>query len=152
MGFSPEKIQNYNIMSYVNVMIHAVWGTKNRESILLGESRILLLEHIRENASTKGIFIDTINAQPDHVHCLFGLNADMSLSKAINLIKGESSFWTNKQKLIKPMLYWADDYFAASVSKSQVPKVRKYIINQQEHHKKLTFNEEYEEFIKNYQG
>ena len=138
-------------MSYVNVMIHAVWGTKNREPILLGESRILLLEHIRENASSKGIFIDTIYAEVDHVHCLFGLNAEMSLSKAMNLIKGESSFWSNRQKLIKPYLYWADDYFAASVSRSQVSKVINYILNQQEHHKRLTFNEEYEEFIKNYQ-
>ena len=133
-------------------MIHAVWGTKNRKPILLGESRILLLEHIRENASSKGIFIDTINAEPDHVHCLFGLNADMSLSKTINLIKGESSFWANQQKLIKPMLYWADDYFAASANKTQVPKVRKYIIYQQKHHKKLTFKEEYEEFIKKLSG
>ena len=68
-------------------MIHAVWGTKNREPILLGESRILLLEHIRENASSKGIFIDTIYAEVDHVHCLLGLNAEMSLSKAMNPLR-----------------------------------------------------------------
>jgi len=139
-------------MSFVKVMIHSVWGTKNRECILLSEPRNLLLVHIRENAKSKGIFIDTINAEPEHVHCLLGLNADMALSKAMNLIKGESSFWANQQKLIKPKLYWADDYFAVSVSESQLPKVREYIRNQHEHHKRLTFTEEYEKFIKAYHG
>jgi len=139
-------------MSFVKVMIHSVWGTKNRERILLNSSRSLILEHIKENAKSKGIFIDTINAEPEHVHCLFALNANMALSKAMNLIKGEVSFWANQKKLIKPKLDWADDYFAASVSESQLQKVREYIRNQQEHHKKLTFTEEYEKFIKAYQG
>ncbi|OFX54349.1 MAG: transposase [Bacteroidetes bacterium GWA2_30_7] len=139
-------------MSFVKVMIHSVCGTKNGERILLNSSRSLILEHIKENAKTKGIFIDTINAEPEHVHCLFALNADMALSKAMNLIKGEASFWANQKNLIKPKLDWADDYFAASVSESQLQKVREYIRNQQEHHKKLTFTEEYEKFIKAYQG
>lgn len=139
-------------MSFVKVMIHSVWGTKNRAHILLNKTRGLILEHIKENAKAKGIFIDTINAEPEHVHCLFALNANMALSKALNLIKGEASFWANQQNLIKPKLDWADDYFAASVSESQLPKVREYIRNQQEHHKKLTFIKEYEKFIKVYQG
>jgi REP element-mobilizing transposase RayT len=129
-----------------------VWGTKNRERILLNNPRSLILEHIKENAVLKGIFIDTINAEPEHVHCLFALNANMALSKAMNLIKGESSFWANQQKLFKPKLDWADDYFAASVSESQLPKVREYIRNQQEHHKRSTYTEEYEKFIKAYHG
>lgn len=129
-------------------MIHAVWRTKNSERILSPEPRNLLLKHIRENAKEKGIYIDTINAEPEHVHCLFSLNADMSLSKALQLIKGEASFWANKRKLIKSKLYWADDYYAISVSESQVPKVRAYIQNQQEHHRKLYFTEEYEAFSK----
>ena len=139
-------------MSFVKVMIHSVWGTKNRKRILLTEPRNFILSHIRENAKSKEIYIDTINAEPEHVHCLFALNADMALSKAMNLIKGEASFWANKQKLINPKLDWADDYFATSVSESQLPKVREYIRNQQEHHKKITLTEEYEKFIKAYLG
>lgn len=137
-------------MSYVKVMIHAVWGTKNREHLITKDVRPVLLTHIRENAKLKGIFIDTINSQPDHVHCLFGLNADMALSKALNLIKGESSFWMNKQKLINYKFEWADDYFAASVSDSQVEKVRQYIVNQGEHHRKISFTEEYNKFLVSY--
>ena len=98
-------------MSFVKVMIHAVWGTKNKEHLIHNGLRARLLEHIVANAKTKDIFIDTINSQSDHVHCLFGLNADMALSKALNLIKGESSFWINKQKITNYHFEWAVDYF-----------------------------------------
>lgn len=137
-------------MSYVKVMIHAVWGTKRNQALITKDIRPTLLAHIVENAKQKGIFIDTINSQPEHVHCLFGLNADMALSKALNLIKGESSFWMNKQKLSSYKFEWADDYFAASVSESQLDKVRQYIINQDEHHREIGFAEEYNKFLARY--
>ncbi len=63
------------------------------------------------------------------------------------LIKGESSFWVNKQKLIKSKFEWQDEYIALSVSYSAVDKLRAYISNQETHHKKKTFAEEYEEFL-----
>jgi REP element-mobilizing transposase RayT len=58
-----------------------------------------ILSHIKENAHQKQIYIDTINGHVDHIHCLFGLNADMSIAKALNLMKGESSHWINKNGL-----------------------------------------------------
>ena len=112
--------------------------------------RPMLLSHIKENARQKGIYIDLINSQPEHIHCLLGLNADMALSKTLNLIKGESSFWINKQKLIKYKFGWADDYFGASVSESQLIKVRQYILNQDEHHRKTSFIDEYTRFLESY--
>jgi putative transposase len=137
-------------MAYVKVLIHAVWGTKNRERVIAQHLRSEILLHIKENAGTKEIFIDTLNSQPDHIHCLFYLNADMSVAKAINLIKGESSFWINKQKLLNAKFEWADEYFAASVSESQKDKVRAYILNQDKHHRKVTFAEEYNKFLESY--
>ena len=137
-------------MAYVKVLIHAVWGTKNRERIISQHLRAEILSHIKENAGIKEIFIDTLNSQPDHIHCLFYLNADMSVAKAINLIKGESSYWIDKQQLLKAKFEWADEYFAASVSESQKDKVRTYILNQDEHHRKLTFAEEYNKFLESY--
>jgi putative transposase len=68
-----------NIMSFVKIMIHAVWGTKNREAVLTREIRLQIMEHIRENASLKKIFIDRLNGHTEHLHCLLGLNADMSI-------------------------------------------------------------------------
>lgn len=64
-------------------------------------------------------------------------------------IKGESSFWANnKTTLFDRKFEWADEYYAVSVSESQLPKVRNYIYNQEEHHRKITFEEEYEAFIR----
>lgn len=131
-------------------MIHAVWGTKNREPYLTNDIRTVIMNHIKENAKNKEIFIDTLNGYTEHLHCLLGLNADMSISKAMHLIKGESSFWINKQKITPYTFEWADEYFAVSVSESILDKVRLYISNQEEHHKKVTFNQEYEEFIRKY--
>ena len=131
-------------------MIHAVWGTKNRELFLTSEIRPLVIEHIKENAQLKKIHIDTINGHTEHLHCLFGLNADMSLSKAMQLIKGESAFWVNKNNIVKHKFEWADEYFAASVSESMLDKVRAYIRNQEQHHKKVTFAQEYQEFMDKY--
>jgi REP element-mobilizing transposase RayT len=66
------------------------------------------------------------------------------------LIKGESSFWINKNKLTIEKFEWQDEYFAVSVSESMLDKVRDYIKNQEEHHRKKTFQEEYDEFISKY--
>jgi putative transposase len=74
----------------------------------------------------------------------------MSVAKAMQLIKGESAFWANKHNLLHSKLEWADEYFAASVSESNIINVRKYIHNQEEHHKKTTFEMEYKKIIEKY--
>lgn len=68
----------------------------------------------------------------------------------MQLIKGESSFWINKNQLTKEKFEWQDEYFAVSVSESQLYRVRNYIKNQEQHHRKKTFQEEYDEFIAKY--
>lgn len=137
-------------MSFVKVMIHAVWGTKNRYPFLTKEVREKLISHIKENAKTKQIYIDRLDGHTEHLHCLFGLNTDTSIAKTLQLLKGESAFWINKQQLTASKFEWADEYFAVSVSESIVDKVRAYIDGQEEHHKKVTFTQEYEEFISKY--
>ena len=137
-------------MSFVKVWIHAVWRTKNSSKVLTKDIRKVLFQHIKQNAREKGIFIDSLDGYTDHVHCLYNLNADMSIAKSLQLIKGEASFWANENSIVKPKLMWADDYFAVSVSDSIVPKVRKYIQNQEEHHRTMTFQEEYDDFIKKF--
>lgn len=141
---SYQRALAHYFMAFVNIRIHAVWGTKRREHVLAKEVRNKLFSHIRENAKSKGIFIDCINGYTDHVHCFFSLNADMPVSKALQLIKGESAFWANKNNLLKTKLEWADEYYAVSVSESNVERVRKYIYNQEEHHRKVSFEEEYQ--------
>ena len=117
---------------------------------LTKELKQTILDHIKENAKDKGIYIDILNGHSQHLHCLLSLSPDHSLSKVMQLIKGESSFWINRNRLTKYKFEWAVDYFAVSVSESHVPKVREYIGNQEEHHRKKTWEEEYNQFLTEY--
>lgn len=134
-------------MPYTKVYIHFMWSTKNRNHIINKELKPLILEHIKENSIKKGIYIDTLNCVSDHIHLLVSLGRDQTISKTAMLIKGESSFWINKEKLTKTKFEWQDEYIALSVSYSAIDKVRTYILNQEEHHRKKTFAEEYNTFI-----
>ncbi|MEE9439848.1 MAG: IS200/IS605 family transposase [Saprospiraceae bacterium] len=87
-------------MSWVRVWIHVVFSTKNRAEFLHQSFRQNIFTHIKENAREKNIKLIEINGYTDHVHCLLLLNKDMSISKTMQLIKGESSFWINKQGYI----------------------------------------------------
>ena len=137
-------------MSYVRIWVHTVWGTKSREPILQKDNRYTLFQHIRENGKEKGIYIDFLNGYTDHVHALISLDAEQSIAKVMQLMKGESSFWANKNTLFQHKLHWSDEYYAVSVSESMVNKVRDYIKNQEVHHSKKTFAEECEEFMTKY--
>ena len=130
--------------------IHLVWATKKREPLLDKALHQKLFSHVRENALAKNIHIDFINGHIDHVHLLVSLNADQTVANIVQLIKGESSYWINKNKLTLQKFEWQDDYFAVSVSESVINAVREYIKSQEEHHKKKTFQQEYEEFISKY--
>jgi putative transposase len=137
-------------MPFVKVWIHFVWSTKNREPFLTNEIRQQVLSHIQENAKEKHIYIDTINCYTDHVHCLISLGIKQNMADIMRLVKGESSFWINKNKLCAGRFEWQEEYFAVSVSESMVDRVRTYINNQEEHHRQKTFLEESEEFINKY--
>ena len=138
-------------MPYVNVKIHFVWSTKNRVPFLASsELRKKVWKHIKDNSIEKGIFIDMINGYQEHCHCLISLGMDQSISKIMNLLKGESSYWINKNKLCREKFEWQDEYFAMSVSDSSVPRVREYIKNQEEHHRTKTFAEEYDLLMKKF--
>lgn len=137
-------------MPFVKIWVHIVFGTKNKDPLLLKETREKVIAHILENAKSKGIFIECINGSFDHLHILISLGSEENIAKVVNLIKGEASYWINKNKITKTKFEWADEYFAVSVSESQVDVLRKYIRNQEEHHKKKSFTEEYNEFMKKY--
>lgn len=137
-------------MGYVKIWVHLVWTTKNRAPVLVKEIRKPLFEHIRENARSKNIYVDHINGYLEHVHCLISLRSGQTIDKILMLLKGEASNWANKQKLIMPKLEWQEEYFAVSVSENGINRVREYIRNQEEHHRKTGFQEEYDEFMTRY--
>ena len=85
--------------------------------------------HQRE-CGRKRNFIEMVNGYSDHCHCLISLSSDQNIEKVVQLIKGESSFWINKNNLTKEKFRWQDEYFAVSVSESMVENVKNYIKNQ----------------------
>jgi len=133
-------------MSWVRVYIHIVFSTKNRVPFLDSkELRKQVFQHIKQNAAEKGIWLDCVNGYQDHAHCLISLGREQTISKVAQLIKGESSFWINKNKLTKNKFDWQDDYWAESVC--HLERIRKYIHNQEAHHSKNTFKKEIDDFM-----
>lgn len=109
-----------------------------------------MFNHIKENAKKKDIWLDCLNGHEDHVHCLLSIGREQNISKIAQLIKGESSFWINQSGTLNSKFYWQDDFWAVSVSESHLEVVRKYINQQEEHHKKVSFKEELDHFLKKY--
>lgn len=138
-------------MPFIKIYIHLVFSTKNRVPFLNTSAvRVKVWKHIKENASEKGIYVDMVNGFSDHCHCLISLRSNQNIEKVVQLIKGESSFWINKNELTREKFAWQDEYFAVSISESMVELVRNYIRNQEVHHTKQTFEQEYLRFKEKY--
>ena len=136
-------------MSYVKIILHCVWSTRNRRPLLSDCSqRKTLFAHICANAKEKGIWVSLVGGYVDHLHLILYLGKDQIPSKILQLIKGEASHWFNQQYAQR--IEWQDDYFTVSIGESQLTVVSNYILNQEEHHRHKSFQEEYEEFMRVY--
>ena len=138
-------------MSWVKVYMHMVFSTKNRKPFLNSPAlRKNVFQHIKKNATEKEIWLDCVNGYEDHAHCLISLGKEQSISKVAQLIKGESSFWINQNKLTAEKFIWQDDYWVVGVSESRLESVRNYIHNQESHHSKKSFSDEINIFMEKY--
>jgi REP element-mobilizing transposase RayT len=137
-------------MPFTKILIHAVWATKDRKPLMNKENKDALCQHIREYAKSKSIYLLNVNGWLDHLHCLISMSSDQNIATVMGLIKGESSFWAHKNLNFTEKFGWQDDYFAVSIGESRLQILNNYIDNQEEHHEKKTFQQEYEEFIKKY--
>jgi len=137
-------------MSKIKILVHCVWTTKNRIPFLRDQIRETVISHIRENAKQKGIFIDHINGYYEHLHALISMGGIQSISEIMQKIKGESSFWINKNKLTRLKFEWQDDFYAVSIGMDQLENLREYIRNQVSHHKIASFENEINNLIEEY--
>jgi putative transposase len=128
-----------------------VWATKDRKPLMNKSAKDASCSHIKEYAKSKNIFVLNVNGWSDHLHCILSLSSDQNVSTVMNLIKGESSYWANRNLTFAEKFGWQDDYFAVSVSQSGLDALNQYINNQEEHHKRKTFQQEYDEFMKKYE-
>ncbi len=134
--------------SFIKIWIHAIWATKERQPLIKPQIETSLHQHMYREFSDVGCSVRIINGMPDHIHCLFLLNAQKGIAEVIKQVKGASSHWVNEQNIIADKFAWQTGYGAYSVSESQLEKVFLYIKNQKVHHAKNTFQKEYDEFIK----
>lgn len=134
--------------TFYKIWIHLVWTTKNRTPLMRKPIRPMIFQHIIEKAQTEGFHLDMINGIENHVHCLLSLNPKYAISQVVNLLKGESSHWINLNKIIRTRFSWQDGFSAFSVSESQVQRLRNYILNQEKHHRRMSYEEEIQKLYK----
>lgn len=133
--------------SYLKIWIHAIWATKNRMPLITAGVENALFALMKQELMASGCVVKIINGMPDHVHCLFLMNAQKSIGAIIKQVKGSASHWLNQQNILPEKFAWQTGYAAYSVNESQLNKVVGYIRNQKIHHQKITFQKEYENFI-----
>jgi REP element-mobilizing transposase RayT len=136
--------------TYTQLYVHCVFAVKYRAAMLQPEwdERLrLYITAIVQNHKHKMI---AINNMPDHLHFFVGLNPNQSISDMLRFVKGDSSEWIDSEKLTKRKFNWQDGYGAFTHSRSQIDAVAKYIHNQQEHHRTITFLEEYQKILKDF--
>ena len=129
--------------SYNKILVHLVWATKNRERLLTKDVRPPVHDHIAQYAKESKITLEALNVQIDHVHALISLLSNQKVEDIVKLLKGESSHWINEKNMIQPKFSWQRGFGAFSVSPSHLERVKSYIKNQDQHHRKKTFAEEY---------
>ncbi len=130
------------------IWIHGIFGTKKRTKLIPDLYRTELHDKLKLELENHNCSVRIINGTEDHVHCLFLLSNDVTISQLFKNIKGNSSHWVNQSGFINTKFAWQVGYGAFSVSESNVKLVEQYIRNQKEHHRKMTFKEEYDRFMK----
>jgi REP element-mobilizing transposase RayT len=129
--------------TYATNFIHCVFSTKDRRPLIPGARKAELHAYLGGIARGEGFSLISAGGTENHVHLLFDLPASCSLAHAVQKLKGSSSRWMGQD------FAWQEGYGAFSVSPSQVPVVKKYIQNQEEHHRKRDFEQEFIALLRN---
>lgn len=137
--------------TYTQIHIQCVFTVQNRDCIIRNAWKDELYKYISGVIQNNGHKVLAINGMPDHVHVFFGMRPVQSLSDLMQDVKGDSSRWINEKGFVKTKFSWQEGYGAFSYSKSHVNNVISYIRNQEEHHRKKTFIEEYNELLEKFE-
>lgn len=137
--------------TYSQIYIQVVFTVKGRENLISDHWKDELHKYIAGIIQAKGQKSIIINGMGDHIHCFIGLKPSISISDLVREIKNNSSKFINEKGFVKWKFQWQEGYGAFSYANSQVESVYNYILNQEEHHKKRNFKEEYIEFLNKFQ-
>ncbi len=137
--------------TYSQIHLQIVFAVQNRVSLIQPSWKEELYKYITGIVQNHNHKMLIINGMPDHVHLLVGMRPVQSISDMMEHVKSDSTRWINTKKLTHQKFKWQEGYGAFSYSKSHLPAVMNYIKNQEVHHKKKTFIEEYKEFLEKFE-
>jgi putative transposase len=138
-------------IEYNNLYTHFIFTTENRLPIIIERNRERIEKYITGIVNNNHSKLYSIYANPDHVHFLVSRSAHLSEEALATIVSDSSTSFINTNKLSTGIFAWQQSASAFSVSKSDVDKVCKYILDQPVHHRKVSFAEEYDSFVKHYQ-
>ena len=138
-------------IEFNNLFTHFVFISLKRQSLIPEKNRIRIEKYITGIVNNNSSKLYAIFANPEHTHILVSRSPSISEEELANRFDSSSERFINENKLAIGMFKWQQSAAAFSVSKSDVDRVCKYILNQSEHHKKMSFAEEYDHFLKFYQ-
>ncbi len=130
--------------TYTKCHFHIVFSTKGRRRLISKKMQPELWAYMAGICKNVGIWVHAIGGIEDHVHALFELPVAIPLPKAVNLLKSNSSRFMNRRGRFS----WQEGYASFSVSASNIPAVRRYVLNQEAHHRKMTFEQEFVALLK----
>jgi len=136
--------------TYTQIYIHIVFASEGRQSLIQPEHNEELQKYITGIVSVRKQKLIAINNMPDHLHLLVGLKPDLSLSDLVRDVKADSSKLINEKRWVAGRFSWQEGFGAFSHSRSQLGTVIRYIENQQKHHAKKSFREEYVELLEKF--
>ena len=151
ISYIYEKNVGYSMSgTYVKNYCHIVFSTKNRSKCINEDIKQKIYAYMVGVISKQNSFTYAINGMEDHVHILCDLPKNMELSKFVQIIKMNSSRWVNEEFSLLNKFEWQKGYGAFSVSPSKIEQVELYIKNQELHHMKMSFKDEFIEFLNAY--
>lgn len=136
--------------TFTQIYLHLVFAVQNRISLINPEWKAELYKYITGIVQNNGHKLIAINGIANHLHLAVGYKPHQLIPDLLQDIKGYSSKWVNEKKFVRGKFNWQEGYGAFSFSHSQIDRVVKYINNQEQHHKKVSFREEYIQLLKKY--
>ena len=129
--------------TFSQIYIQTVFAVSGRLSLVTSDFKEELYKYVTGIVTKQGQKLIRINGMPDHIHILIGLKPAMALANLVRDIKSDSSDWINRKKLARGKFAWQEGYGAFSYGHSQLDTIVRYIINQEKHHAKRSFRDEY---------
>jgi putative transposase len=136
--------------TYTQIYVHIIFAVQERQNLIKKENKEELQKYITGIIRNKNQKLITINCMPDHVHIFIGLRPNIALSDLVRDIKNNSSKFINDEKWVRGKFHWQEGFGAFSYAHSQMNAIIKYRKNQERHHARKSFKEEYKEILEKF--